>query len=657
MHRSLGLGLAALLLVGCGEPDPGPVVTTADSPYRHPITDDPWVVACTDSSQTEPAYLGGRVAGFRISRNACSLSLLAKVGYEKSGEEKLLAPPTDLKTSWELDGKALAMTGIEYRQQLNLKSGVLTTQYQAGSGVQVKVLQRVDPETSALAEQWNFVFDTPRLLTMRFSPSPDARTEGGHYVWRLDERYPVAVRHGGQTRVLESLQAGVLVATAGPASQITITRTIGIQADNLPSPDRVLVAPGPDIPEISIDGPRDDQDAVRAMLFYLESLGRSQPPSPFGWSNTTYFGHAFWDADVWVLPAAALLLPDVARSIAEYRLRLGAPHDQHGYRANYKRWATAEASEIGLKPLTEPPALMVPWESSLSGLETVPGPSRLQHHITGSVLWGLTMAEAFGLIREQEGSLMTAFVSGADQFWRQRSNRRPDGLFEVRRTMSPDEFHVGDNDLYTNLLAQWSTNDRSWKQQSRPFYLPKDDRSFLTYDHDRLRSYKQAAAVLAIYPLQFPPAEAQALTMLSRFADKVTENGPAMSDSIHATILARYGNADEAYERWRASWQPFTDHPLLLFSEKKRKAVTYFTTGAGGCLQAFLYGLLGFRVDDEAQAGSKWSLPLQAGKVLSIRPRLPSAWRSVTIRGVRLMGRKFDFTISNEAVNVEPKGA
>ena len=70
--------------------------------------------------------------------------------------------------------------------------------------------------------------------------------------------------------------------------------------------------------------------------------------------------------------------------------------------------------------------------------------------------------------------------------------------------MSPDENHIGDNDLYTNLLAMWLTNGRKWP--ATPTYkLPKDAKGFLTYDGDPVKGYKQAAAILACYPPSSTP--------------------------------------------------------------------------------------------------------------------------------------------------------
>jgi trehalose/maltose hydrolase-like predicted phosphorylase len=121
-----------------------------------------------------------------------------------------------------------------------------------------------------------------------------------------------------------------------------------------------------------------------------------------------------------------------------------------------------------------------------------------------------------------------------------------------------------------------------------------------------------------------------------------------MTDSVHALIEARLGQADEAYETWRKSWREFTNHPMMLFSEKRRKEVTYFTTGAGGCLQTVLFGFAGLRIDTKAQEGSKWTVPLKNGRVLSCKPNMPKAWKSMTIRGLKVLGKSYTLRIGGD---------
>ncbi len=386
---------------------------------------------------------------------------------------------------------------------------------------------------------------------------------------------------------------------------------------------------------IEIDGPVEDALFVNASLFYLRSaFGGPRDAgagggaiAPFGLTNSLYFGHKFWDMDVWILPALALFEPEAAREVAEYRLgRLEAA----------KRNAQLGTTMGG--PL---PGLRFPWESSISGQETVPGPSRDQLHITASVLWGLTLCETVG---QADPKKVADVAKEAARMYAARSKKTARG-WEFLNTMSPDENHTGDNDLYTNVLLQWLANGRTFSKQNPAYYLPKDNRSFLTYDDDKERGYKQAAAVLTVFPLQFPPAEEQAKVMIDRFAPKVIKNGPAMSDSVHATIYARLGETEKAYSTWRESWEPFTKGAQMVFSEKRVRPRTYFYTGAAGALSTVLYGFAGLRFDETLQPGhTKVALPVKRG-VLSYRAHLPPEWKSIRLRGLRVGKNTVDLEI------------
>jgi hypothetical protein len=382
-----------------------------------------------------------------------------------------------------------------------------------------------------------------------------------------------------------------------------------------------------DSPRIDIDGPLDDQQAVDSWNRYLTDAARSpidgasihsSPPiPPMGPSSSLYGGHTFWDADIWLMPALAFVDPSILSRVSSYRL-------SH------------------LQPAPNPP---FSWESAISGKELAPPEFAKEIHIDGDVVWGLEFAKALGADIDD-----TKVKERVNAFYVQRSTPGPDKLLNLADVKSPDESHTGSNDLYTNLLAQWSVNGATWHSNNNVvrFVLPHDSQTFLTYDGDPLRSYKQAAAVLAIYPLQYPPAEAQAKRMLERFEDKVISNGPAMSDSVHALIWARLGDADRAYDVWQKSWEPFLKGPMLLFSEKRSQDRSYFTTGAAGCLQTVIYGFLGFRVDEQPKPSAAWQTRLRNGRWLSIDPHLPSAWKSVTFRNFTVLGHRYTLTVRRE---------
>jgi trehalose/maltose hydrolase-like predicted phosphorylase len=266
-------------------------------------------------------------------------------------------------------------------------------------------------------------------------------------------------------------------------------------------------------------------------------------------------------------------------------------------------------------------------------------------HINGDVAWMLDNAAALGLVKPQDAENVIKKVA---TFFNAMATKRQDGKYDLKDVVSPDEFHTGDNDLYTNLLANWTQKKTNSKAQ---FYLPRDKETYLTYDNDPIRGYKQAAAVLGIYPLQMIN-NAEARKMMDRYADKVTKNGPAMSHSVHALIWARLGETEKAYDEWKKSWQLYTNHPLMLFSEKPKKKTTYFTTGAAGCLQTVLYGFLGFRIDYEKDKMAAWSTPLNNGKWISIRPRLPAKWKSVKFTNFIVKGKRYNLTIDASGVKV-----
>jgi trehalose/maltose hydrolase-like predicted phosphorylase len=393
-------------------------------------------------------------------------------------------------------------------------------------------------------------------------------------------------------------------------------------------------------PTIDINGPEEDREfLVRTMGHLTRAVSRDLFPvakngfAPFGLNNSLYFGHTFWDMDVWVLPSMLFLQPDAVRQMNQYRLDRAAQAEKN-------------AAEFFKKPNT---GMMFPWESSVSGKETVRASSVKEHHISGSVLWGLNLSEKAGIASTTE---VAKVANGVSRFVEARSVANPDGR-EIKDVMSPDENHIGDNDLFTNLLAQWAMNGRKWDGPAK-FKLPKDGKSFLTYDDDKERSYKQASAVLSIFPLQYPEAEKQARTMMERFEGKVSKNGPAMSDAIHATIWARLGEKEKAYDAWKRAWEPFVKGPQMMFSEKRSSERTYFYTGAAGCLNTVLYGFAGFRFDEKPLKGASWKKQLKSGWWLSCKPCLPPKWTSLRISPMIIDGIKYSVEIEGATVRIEP---
>lgn len=631
----LFIGVLGCCLFGCKPSEATRVSKQAVAP-------DGWTLSCVDPHVATPAWLSNGLIGVRLSRSGTAFDdandtvepFFAIDAYDPKGEEKIQPLPNPMGLEVLVDGHELnASQGSDYSQTLSMKSACLLTHWvQGGSGIDLETY--ISPTKRVLVQRAIIsaggkevevhssisggkvaLQGTPQKSVGELIPGLQAivaqQVEGANGSWKSSEgrlTYKGVVALAGAPVVVYRSVTMSGRTAVGDEDAKTVFEATKAECEKVWA-ERWKT-------DVVIDGPVEDQQVVRSFLFYLQmaiSPNAKMAVSPMALSDSRYNGHVFWDADIWVFPALSLLHPDLARTIPNYRLALA---DQ-----------ARKNTTVGAR---------YPWESSVSGRETVPGPSQKELHITGSVLWGLDQAAALGLADPVAVSKLKADAAAY------YASITKDG--QIRDVMSPDENHIGDNDLYTNLLAQWLTG--------KPYKLPRDSKTFLTYDNDALRGYKQAAAVLSIYPLQYGPAEQEAKAMMERFANKVTANGPAMTDSVHATIWARIGEPDLAYTTWQKGWKDFTNNPLLLFSEKRKKPTTYFTTGAAGCLQTVLYGFLGFRLDSPAKPKAAWTTKLAGEHWLSVSPNLPKAWKSVTLTHFLVAGKHYSFTASHDGTKV-----
>lgn len=670
--------LLTLLALGCSQDK---ARTSSPTPKVAPA--DPWIVTNLDPTAETPALLWNGLIGVRINPDGFGAgnTFFDITRYQPGGEEKIIPIANPLSGEWSIDYETLK-PGADYQAKLDLNFGALYiswSQEAKGKKVVYRTAIQVDPDHRIIRQIWRI--SGPTAIPAWFHQdgltlTSKALTKDGTYA-----RYPIEtdglvgeVRFFAQDwsadqltveknrlswkgavwkdqvyaeRIISLAPKGQPLPKPDPAASNTLDYWLVAQMAETPAPQ-----PIPTTADIEIDGPVEDQQFIRSALYYLR--GSIHPKgkmsvSPMALSSDVYNGHIFWDADIWVFPALALIDPERAKAITDYRYdRL--PTATRSFYTWVKEDRPIASGKMGHEYITGAAAdgVMFPWESSVSGKETVPGPSRFQHHIGGSIAFGFGLATALGIEPVDRWERIQSAISS---FYLLRLTPNAKEGAEIKSTMSPDEHHTGDNDLYTNLLATWVSDRGTWSDGAK-YKLPKDDKTFLTYDNDGLRGYKQAAAVLSIYPLQYPPAEKQAKAMMERFADKVTKNGPAMSDSIHALIWARLGEQDKAYKAWHDSWKPFVKPPFLLFSEKRSSSRTYFTTGAAGSLQAVLYGFAGLRLDDKVPAGSKWSMPLKNGKFLSIKPNLPKEWKKLTLRNLTVLGKRLTFEIEGDQVKV-----
>lgn len=208
--------------------------------------------------------------------------------------------------------------------------------------------------------------------------------------------------------------------------------------------------------DIEIDGPIDDQRAIRFNLFQLATLcprpGEMASIGPKGLSGTHYSGHIFWDTEIYMLPFFALTNPEGARALLDYRYETidGARRKakRNGYRGAQYAWESADTGDE---------ACPAGWTDLATGRRHRIWCGEIQDHITADVPFAIDLyvrAAGDGAFLWDRGA---EIIFETARFWASRVTRNREGKFEIRDAMGPDEFHVHvDNDAFTNYMARWN---------------------------------------------------------------------------------------------------------------------------------------------------------------------------------------------------------
>jgi trehalose/maltose hydrolase-like predicted phosphorylase len=375
--------------------------------------------------------------------------------------------------------------------------------------------------------------------------------------------------------------------------------------------------------DIQIEGDQQSQQDIHSMLYHLYSFtsaGSGLSVSPMGLSGRGYNGHVFWDADTWMFPVLAVLHPELARSMVEYRFnRLQAARDNafaHGYKG-----------------------AMFPWESADSGVEETPvwalaGP--FEHHISACV--ALAAWQYYCVTQDVEWLREKGWpiISETADFWVSRAERNEKGEYEIKNVVASDEWAENvDNDAFTNASAQVNLRNAVvaaavLKQAPRPEWKTVADklvfsklangvtREHATYNGENI---KQADVNLLAYPLLVIKDTAQIRKDLNYYEVRVPEKGtPAMTQAIFSLLYARLGNADKAYHFFEDAYRPNLLPPFRVIAETKGGDNPYFLTGAGGVLQTVLMGFGGLDITPKG--------------IVQHKTILPKHWKSLVITGV-----------------------
>ena len=374
--------------------------------------------------------------------------------------------------------------------------------------------------------------------------------------------------------------------------------------------------------DIVVEGDLTVQKDIRFALYHLYSFAREGTAyslSPMGLSGLGYNGHVFWDTELWMYPPLLVLQPEIAKSLLEYRFQRLAAAKQHAFSHGYK-------------------GAMFPWESSDEGTEDTPvwaltGP--FQHHISGCVGWAVwkyyQVTKDKLWLRDRGYPILKEVAD----FWASRVERKGPGRYEINNVIGANEWQENiDNNAFTNGMAittlRYATHaakelginaDADWEHvaQNIPILKFADGvtKENATYDGVEI---KQADVNLLAYPLEIITDRTQIEKDLKYYEPRMSPQGPAMGHSVLATLHSKLGNPERAYEIFTRSYKPNEVPPFGVISETAGGTNPYFATGAGGMLQAVIFGFGGLQITD--------------GGVIQSKTTLPKKWKLIEIKGV-----------------------
>lgn len=374
--------------------------------------------------------------------------------------------------------------------------------------------------------------------------------------------------------------------------------------------------------DIIVEGDPQVQRDIRFALYHLYSFSREGTAyslSPMGLSGLGYNGHVFWDTELWMYPPLLVLHPEIARSLLEYRYQRLDAAKRNAFAHGYK-------------------GAMFPWESSDKGNEDTPvwaltGP--FQHHITGCVGWAfwkyyqVTNDETF--LRERAYPVLKEVAD----FWASRVERKGPGRYEINNVIGANEWQENiNNNAFTNGMAitvlEYATQaatklgitpNPDWKHVAENIPVLKfpdgTTRENETYDGVDI---KQADVNLLAYPLEIVKDKNQIEKDLTYYEPRMSPQGPAMGNSVLATLHAKLGNPEKAHTWFVKSYKPNEVPPFGVLAETANGTNPYFATGAGGMLQAVLFGFGGLKISDQG--------------ITQEKVKLPKTWKGIKITNV-----------------------
>ena len=425
-----------------------------------------------------------------------------------------------------------------------------------------------------------------------------------------------------------------------------------------------------DIAPIEVQSKNDfDQLAIRFAQYHLTVMTPTHDNrmgvGAKGISGEGYKGHSFWDTEIFILPYFIYTMPDVARSLLEYRYNTlsGARKKakENGYDGAMFPWESAWMDDGEVTPL---------WGAAdiITGEPIKIWTGIIEQHITSDISYSVW--QYFKITGDVDFMEKCGYeiILDTAKFWASRLEwNEAKQEYHINNVIGPDEYkeHIN-NDAFTNYMAHWNIKkameyyvelkdgsadiyDRLnekldldgtyaiWQDKIGKIYLPQprpqdnvipQDDTYLTKPEIDLEKYKKQANVGSIYrdynqeQINSMQVSKQAnivilFYLLPDLANEVvkranwdyyepkTLHDSSLSLSTHSIIACEMGDMPMAYELFTRAAN------IDLGPNMKTSDMGIHAASLGGIWQCVVNGFGGVR--------------MVAGE-LYISPRLPDVW-------------------------------
>ena len=198
--------------------------------------------------------------------------------------------------------------------------------------------------------------------------------------------------------------------------------------------------------DVEVKGDDEAQLGIRWNIFNLIQLGTEHDDnssiSATGLHGQGYFGHVFWDTEIFMLPFYLATNLDVAKNLLLYRYN----------RLDAARELAAEKGFQGAK---------FPWTSTWKGYDVTPPDwercANRQIHISGDVAYGFSNYLTWTGDMEFYTNYGVEVIVETAKLYASRATKSDDGKYHILDVIGPDEYNIhADDNYYTNNLAVWN---------------------------------------------------------------------------------------------------------------------------------------------------------------------------------------------------------